>query len=66
METRNYDSGKKMSRKGALDSKVIVMRKDGIIDWSTLNFSVVVSLFFISILMFIPHFYPDDELPLMN
>ena len=29
-----------------MDRKVIVMRKDAIIRWSTFNISVVVSLFF--------------------
>ena len=42
-----------------MDRDVIVMKKDGIIHWSILNMSVVVSLF---------HFnaYPNDELPLIK
>ena len=41
------------------------MRKDGIIHWSTLNISVVVS-FFYQYLNAYSLFYSNDELPLMK
>ena len=43
---RNNDLRQRICpRKGAVDRKVIVMPKDGTIHWSTLNISVMVSLF---------------------
>ena len=49
-----------------MDRKFIVMRKHGVVYWFNLNNSVVVHLFLSTILMLIPHLYPNNELSLMK